>query len=68
LINPYSEIEYIVEVSETLDPSSWNTGLDYYEAIGSPLNNGDGTETISVRLIEDIEAAPKQFVRLNLKM
>lgn len=51
VINGYivDGIKYTVQMSEKLD-ADWHTGSDYFEAIGNPKNNGDGTETVVVRL------------------
>lgn len=41
--------QYAVEVSSTMEPGSWMSGGAQVNAIGSPVDNGDGSETVTVR-------------------
>jgi hypothetical protein len=53
-------------VTYTLRASSdlieWNTGADRFTQVGAPVDNGDGTETVTVRL----NATGSQFVKLEV--
>jgi hypothetical protein len=64
LVNPYSGISYTVQVSTSLTPNSWQTGAAYFEEVGPSDDNNDGTETVTIRLLENTEDAPTQFVRV----
>ena len=44
-----SEIDYTVEISEDL--VSWETGGGFIQQVGGPVDNGDGTETVTVRTL-----------------
>ena len=56
-------LSYTVEYDADLtDP--WSIGA--VVAVGSPVNNADGTETVTVRLSTPISAADKQFIRLRV--
>jgi len=56
-------ITYTVEYDGDLsDP--WSTGS--VTAIGAPIDNGDGTETVTVRLTTSVITAGKQFIRLRV--
>lgn len=55
--------QYAVEVSGTLQSGSWQSGSSRVEAVGSPVNNGDGTETVTVRAKSTISDGGK-FLRL----
>jgi len=67
LTNLYSEIHYTLQVSDSLAADSWQTGSASFEVVGAPLDNGDGTETVTIRLIESTADAPKQFIRLKVE-
>lgn len=56
-------ITYTVETSSTLAPGSWQTGPSVIQQTGV-TPNGDGTETVSVRLLAPL--GPRQFVRLRV--
>lgn len=45
-------------------PSPWSTGSVL--PVGSPVDNGDGTETVTVRLTTPISADRRQFIRLRV--
>ncbi len=59
-----SEIGYTVETSEDL--VSWETGGGFTGQIGVPVDNGDGTETVTVRTLIDLTASPRRFLRLRV--
>jgi hypothetical protein len=56
-------ITYTVEYDGDLD-DPWSTGS--VAAVGSPVDNGDGTETVTVRLTTPVSAAAEQFIRLQV--
>lgn len=43
-------ILYRAELSTTLTPPTWLSGPTHFESAGSPVDNSDGTETVTVRL------------------
>lgn len=55
--------QYGVEVSGNLQSDSWQSGSSHIVAVGSPIDNGDGTETVTVRAKTSIADGGK-FVRL----
>ena len=57
-----SDVEYTVEVSDML--AQWNSGAAFTVQVGAPQANGDGTETITVRSLESLDANSDQFLRL----
>jgi hypothetical protein len=60
-------VTYTVEVSTTLLPDSWGTGSMYLEQDGTPVYNGDGTESVTVRLLSDPELSGTYFLRLKVE-
>ena len=52
-------VEYDIDLT---DP--WSTGT--VVPVGGPVNNGDGTETVSLRLVTPLSDADKQFMRLKV--
>jgi beta-glucanase (GH16 family) len=57
---------YVVEVSSSLTPGSWQSGETFVQAVGSPVDNGDGTETVTVRALAPMIPGSKVFMRLNV--
>ena len=58
---------YIIEVSDNMLTWSRNPdgGTPVTETVGSPVVNGDGTSTITVRSLAPVSPAnPRQFLRL----
>ena len=56
-------LTYTVEYNTDLtDP--WNSGS--VEPVGDPVDNGDGTESVTVRLTTPIGTEPRGFVRLKV--
>ncbi len=56
-------LTYTVEYdSDLVDP--WSSGSVFQ--VGSAIDNGDGTETVTVRLTTDISNETKQFIRLKV--
>ena len=58
-----SDVTYIPETST--DFSGWQSGPSVIEQIGSPVANGDGTQTVLVRVITPSSADTKRFIRLR---
>ena len=44
-------ITYTLKVSTSLSTTNWQTGSAAIQQVGTPTNNGDGTETVTVRLL-----------------
>ena len=59
-------VSYIVETSTDLN--SWNSSAAHVEEIGIPSSNGDGTETIQVRVVEPVATDPTRFIRLQIEI
>lgn len=59
-------ITYTVEVSTDLSPGSWQTGAALFQQIEPPIYNGDGTETMTVRLLEVLNGSDSRFIRLRV--
>ena len=61
---------YVVEVSPDL--TEWTSNLDgpqVTEVVGTPIDNGDGTSTVTVRLLTNASAiVPVQFLRLSVSI
>lgn len=54
-------VSYLIEVSPDLD--QWTSGPGQTNQIGDPIDNGDGTESITVRPIQN---SSKLFMRLRI--
>lgn len=67
LAEPYSGITYQPRVSTSLAPNSWSDSSQLIEQIGTPVSNGDGTETVTVRLKKSLLDEPQQFVQLQIQ-
>ncbi|MEX0325885.1 MAG: immunoglobulin domain-containing protein [Puniceicoccaceae bacterium] len=57
------DIRYTVETSTSLT-GSWDSGPTHVEMVGTPVDNGDGTETVVVRRIAPISGPA--FIRLSI--
>lgn len=56
-------IRYIAEISTNL--SEWTNGPEYLEQVGTPVDNGDGSETVTLRPVHaDTEPV---FFRVRLQ-
>ncbi len=44
------DLYYRVEVTDDLGAEIWESGSEWFEQIGTPVDNGDGTETVTLRL------------------
>jgi hypothetical protein len=59
-------LRYTVEVTDKLIPSHWKTGGTLLEQVGTAEDNGNGTETVTVRYTTLMSALPRKFMRLRL--
>lgn len=59
-----SSLEYIVETSTDL--GTWTPNPPNFEEAGAPVNNGDGTETVTLKMMEPIDEASFNFIRLRV--
>jgi hypothetical protein len=58
-------ITYTVETSTTMDSGSWVSGSGNVQMVGSPVDNGDGTETVAVRRLSPIGSGCA-FIRVSV--
>lgn len=58
-----SDVTYIPETSPVL--TGWLSGPAVIEDYGTPVDNGDGTETRQARVIAPVVGEPHRFVRLR---
>jgi len=58
-------LTYTVQVANDL-AGTWQSGTALVEQVGAAINNGDGTETVSVRIKQAITGSTQKFVRLVL--
>lgn len=58
-------ITYRLETSTTLQPDSWLSGAQLFRQVGTTIDNGDGSETVTVEFAFPISSSG-QFLRLNL--
>ena len=58
-------VTYRVEVSDSL-AGPWNSSTSFVEQAGPAANNGDGTETVNVRLKQNVPGTTQKFMRLVL--
>jgi hypothetical protein len=59
-----TDISYTVQVSNDL--ATWNSGPSFTAQLGPPLDNGDGTQTITVQDLVPVDSATKRFIRLQI--
>lgn len=64
----FEGIQYTVQVASDLAADDWMSGSVLVEKVGSAINNGDGTETVTVRLLEAIGGVDKKFLRLQITL
>ena len=62
-------ITYYVEASNSLSNINWLSNSNELIQVGSPLYNGDGTESVTVRMQEPIDstANTRAFMRLKVQ-
>jgi len=56
-------ITYTLKASPTLTTPSWQTGSSVLQQVGTPVNNGDGTETVTVRILG---TNPASFLKMEV--
>jgi hypothetical protein len=61
-----TQIDHVVETSTNL--GSWQSGPGLIETVGAPVDNGDGSETITVQVIANIAEHPVRFIRLKVAL
>jgi hypothetical protein len=59
-----TDISYTVQVSGDL--INWFSGTGYTTTVGPPVDNGDGSETVTVRDDVPANAATARFIRVNI--
>jgi hypothetical protein len=59
------DITHTVEVSTDL--AGWDRGAASTVQVGSAIDNGDGTETVTVRSLTTIADEPRQFLRVAIE-
>ena len=59
-------VAYTVETSsDMLEP--WSTGSAVIEAVGLPVDNGDGTELVTARVSSPMSPGNPAFIRLKVQ-
>lgn len=58
-------IRYITEISDDL--AQWHSGPAYFENVGVPVDNSDGTESVTVSLKERTPKPPASFIRVRVE-
>lgn len=59
------DIRYVIEWSGDL--VQWQSGAEHFEQVGSAVPNGDGTETVTVRLNKPATELAKAYLRLRVE-
>lgn len=61
-------IIYTVQTTLALSPADWQSGSQWITETGAPSINADGTENVTVRLVEPIDGStqPQAFMRLKV--
>jgi autotransporter-associated beta strand protein len=59
-----TQLNYVVQVSQDL--INWQTGTNYIEQVGVPIDNQNGTETVTLMCPTDISNFNACFVRLGV--
>ena len=58
-------VTYTVETSTSMGSGSWMSGPGNVQVVGTPVDNGDGTETVKVRRLSPI-ASGCAFIRVSV--
>lgn len=53
-------------VESSLDFLTWESGPTHTMELGPPADNGDGTETVTVRSLTPYSAVEREFLRLGI--
>lgn len=56
-------VTYTLKASPTLAIPNWQTGSGVIQQVGIPVNNGDGTETMTVRILG---TNPASFLKMEV--
>lgn len=59
-------VHYLVETTADLTSILWQSGSSWLEVRGTPVNNGDGTETVTIRLKEALSPDQVRYLRLRI--
>jgi hypothetical protein len=59
-----ADINYLLEVSDDLASGIWNSGPSYTSE--SVTDKGDGTETVTVTDLADINTSPAHYLRVRI--
>ncbi len=59
-----TDISYNVQVSGDL--VTWDCGAGFTAVVGSPIDNGDGTETWTIQDLVPSDSATARFIRLQI--
>ncbi|MCF7676310.1 MAG: CotH kinase family protein, partial [Akkermansiaceae bacterium] len=60
------DVTCAVEVSDDL--VRWQSGGAFTTQVGAPQDNGDGTDTLTVRSLHSVASKPTQFLRLRVAL
>jgi hypothetical protein len=60
--------EFRVEYSPNLQPGSWVAGTNIVEQVGPAVDNGDGTEFVTVRVVAENGNSPMGFARATVSV
>lgn len=58
---------YCVQVTDSVPTGAWVSGANYVEWTGNRTDNGDGAETVSVRIKQPASLFPRRFARLAIR-
>gem|GEM_PF-1911737 len=64
----FGNITYQPEASDDLSAGSWDFGDSVYGVLGTPVDNGDGTETIFLNTEGSSAASEMLFYRLRIEL
>jgi hypothetical protein len=58
-------ITYTLKASPSLSSTSWQTGSNVIQQVGTPVDNGDGTETVTVQLLGNNQSC---FLKMEISL
>lgn len=58
-------ITYTLKASPTLSSANWQSGSSVIQQVGTPVNNGDGTETVTVRILGSNQTS---FIKMEVSL
>jgi hypothetical protein len=63
------DLRYSVEWSSRMLPGQWQSGATVLEEVpGSAVDNGDGTQTVTIRSLTPVVGNPTQFFRQKVEV